>query len=424
MLLTGLRLRVAIVGLSIDQLVAWGVLYYAYTVLSAPIAVDLGVSRLTVAAAFSGCLLVAGWTARHVGPILDARGTAVAMRAGAIAAPVVFVALAAVADVAGLIVAFAALGVVHALTLYEPAFRTVVDWCPDERARSRAMLFLTSVGGFASTVFLPLSGWLVTHLGWRTAVVVLAAAVAVALLPVRFLLPLPRRKRARAQAPRAARVRSETLLAVGLAMQSLAATGVFVYLMWFVVEQGSPLSRAATIAGLAGAAQVPGRLASAPLRRAIGGAVFLPMLLGLQAAALLGAVVSGGLVATGCVLVFGAASGMMTLERATVLVEWYGRASFGARQGRLGAATNTARALSPFLVEAGHRVVSYASIFGALAAVLALAALMCAAAGRAHRCDAGSPTEPRRGCAGARRRPTSTNAAIAPMITAASKMSR
>ena len=62
-----LRGAAAVVGLSIDQLVAWGVLYYAYTVLSHPIAADLGVSRLYVAGAFSACLLTASWASRRVG---------------------------------------------------------------------------------------------------------------------------------------------------------------------------------------------------------------------------------------------------------------------------------------------------------------------------------------------------------------------
>jgi sugar phosphate permease len=152
-LLTPRRLVGAVAGLSVDQLVAWGVLYYAYTVLSAPIATDLGVSRLHVAAAFSVCLLVAGWVGRHVGPILDRRGTRGALRAGAIAAPLVFAAIAVVDGMTTLVVTFAALGVVQALTLYEPAFRTIVDWCPDERVRTRAMLGLTIVGGFASTAW-------------------------------------------------------------------------------------------------------------------------------------------------------------------------------------------------------------------------------------------------------------------------------
>lgn len=382
MLLTSRRLVGAVAGLSIDQLVAWGVLYYAYTVLSAPIAGDLGVSRLHVAGAFSVCLLVAGWVGRHVGPILDARGTRGALRVGALAAPLVFATIALSGGMVSLVVAFAALGVVQALTLYEPAFRTIVDWCPEERARARAMLGLTIVGGFASTAFLPFTTWLLAHHTWRETVLVLSGVLAVVLVPLRFSLPLSNRGHARAALVQAAPSRSASRLALGMAMHSLASTGVFVYLMWHLVEQGESHAGAAAIAGFAGAAQVPGRIVSGPLRRAIGGASFLPLLLAVQAAALLGISLADGAVATACVLTFGAASGMMTLERATILVEWYGRETFGAHQGRLGAVTSTARAVSPFVVEAGHRVASYSVVFALLAAALALGAWACVSAGR------------------------------------------
>jgi hypothetical protein len=387
-LLTGRRLGGAVAALSLDQLVAWGILYYAYVVLSVPLAADLGIDRMAVAAAFSGCLLVAGWTARHIGPLLDERGTAAAMRLGAVAAPLVFAALAAVDGLAGLVIVFAALGAVHAVTLYEPAFRTVVDWCPEERQRARVMLALTSVGGFASTAFLPLCSWLLERQSWRASVLTLAVVLALVLLPARFALPLPRRGRAHAKPRRIAATRSERLLAAGLALHSLASTGVFIYLLWFLVEQGATPAAAAGIAGLAGAAQVPGRLISGTLRRIVGGASFLTVLLAAQAIALFGAVLCGDEAAVGFVMIFGAASGMMTLERATVIVEWYGRAEFGARQGRLAAATSTARAVSPFLVEAGHQVASYDHVFGALGLVLATGAVACAAAARAR-----SPTD-------------------------------
>lgn len=381
-MLTGPQRWAAVAGLSVDQLFAWGVLYYAYTVLSAPIAADLGITRLHVAAAFSICLLVAGWVGRQVGPILDARGTRGALRAGAIAAPLGFAAIALVGDMVSLVVAFALLGVIQALTLYEPAFRTIVDWCPEEKTRTRAMLGLTIVGGFASTAFLPLTSALLTYHHWREAVLILATALAFVLLPMRFLLPLSNRGQARAPIPRVAAPPSATRLAAGLSMHSLASTGVFVYLMWHLVEQGQSPGTAATIAGVAGAAQVPGRIISGPLRRRVGGAVFLPLLLAAQAGSLLGVVAFDGGVATACILLFGAANGMMTLERATVVIDWYGRATFGAHQGRLAAATSTTRALSPFVVEAGHYFASYAVVFGLLGMVLALGAWTCRSAAR------------------------------------------
>ena len=396
MLLTGPRLGAAVLGLSVDQLVAWGVLYYAYTILSQPIASDLGVSRLVVAAAFSVCLLVAGWVGRRLGPVLDARGTQQALRIGAILAPLAFAAIAGASGAVALVVTFALVGVAQALTLYEPAFRTIVDWCPEERARTRAMLLLTSIGGFASTIFLPLTSWLVVNHGWRTSVLVLAGLLAVVLIPSRFMLPTSKRGHPRAPIPSVPTPRSARVLAVGLALHSLASTGVFVYLIWHLVERGQSLAGAAAVAGVAGAAQVPGRLLAAPLRRIVGPAGFLPLLLGIQAVALLGVVVGRGTPATACVLILGAASGMMTLERATVLVEWYGREAFGAHQGRLGSATSAARAASPFVVEAAHHVASYATVFGLLSVMLAAGALICTGAARIRQTERRGRCQPER----------------------------
>jgi hypothetical protein len=188
------------------------------------------------------------------------------------------------------------------------------------------------------------------------------------------------------------------MLAMGLVMHALASTGVFVHLTWYLVERGGSLTGAAAIAGLAGAAQVPGRLLAAPLRWRVGSAAFLPWLLVAQAVALLGLVVAGGVTAMICVVVLGAASGIVTLERAAVLIDWYGRDSFGAHQGRVSAATNTARALSPFVVEAAHQAASYAAVFGALAAVLVIGAWACRSAATLRGLE-GATATPSRGAA-------------------------
>ena len=347
-----------------------------------------------VAAAFSGCLLVAGWVGRRIGPILDARGTRDALRVGALLSPVAFAAVGLANGPAGLVLAFALVGVAQALAHYEPAFRTIVDWCPEERSRTRAMLLLTSIGGFASTVFLPATSWLVVSHGWRVSVLVLSALLALVLIPSRLVLPLSTRGHTRAAIAHVPTPRSARVLAIGLAMHSLASTGVFVYLTWHLVERGETLAGAAAIAGIAGAAQVPGRLLAAPLRRLVGSATFIPLLLGLQAVALFGVVVASGIPATACVLVLGAASGMMTLERATVLVEWYGRETFGTHQGRLAAATSTARAVSPFVVEAGHQLASYATVFGVLAIAFSAGAWICVLAARVRQLETAATCSP------------------------------
>jgi cyanate permease len=205
-------------------------------------------------------------------------------------------------------------------------------------------------------------------------VLLLALILALVLLPTRFSLPLSNHGHVRSTTSSVPAPPSAARLAAGCALHSLASTGVFLYLMWYLVERGLSFAGATAIAGVAGAAQVPGRILSEPLRRAVGGAAFLPILLVAQAVALFGVVFSPGTLATAWILVFGAVSGMMTLERATVIVEWYGRSTFGAHQGRLATATGTARAISPFVVEAGHRFLSYAVVFGLLGIVLAVGA--------------------------------------------------
>ena len=62
--------------------------------------------------------------------------------------------------------------------LYAPAFAAVTGTAgSDVRLRIRALTAVTLVGGLASTVFAPLTAWLLGVLAWRTAYLVMAALV-------------------------------------------------------------------------------------------------------------------------------------------------------------------------------------------------------------------------------------------------------
>ncbi len=62
-------------------------------------------------------------------------------------------------------------------TLYAPAFAAITGWAGDHSGL-RALTAVTLVAGLASTVFAPLTAWLLGPLGWRRTYVVLAALVA------------------------------------------------------------------------------------------------------------------------------------------------------------------------------------------------------------------------------------------------------
>lgn len=379
----------AVVALAFDQLVAWGVLYYSYSVLSVPIARDLGVPTSTVAAAFSGSLLVSALLAPRVGRLLDRKGARSVLLCGAVIGPVALSGLAAAQRELPLLLAFAALGVAQALSLYEPAFRAVVDWFPAAEQRSRALLVLTVIAGFASTAFLPLTAVLLDAFGWRVAVLMLATLTAVVTLAMRLSLPQPARGTLMRVAPsqplRDSAPTTSKLLSGGFALQAFAATGATICLVWQFVERGETLAAAASIAGLTGASQVPGRLLLSPLSSAVPTDLRLPMLLIVQSVGLVALAVLSGPALIVAVVTFGAAAGVMTLERATVVVELFGRESFGSANGQLASRALFARAAAPFVVELLHGIVSYAVVLGLLAMCLLMGSAMIGGALRARR---------------------------------------
>ena len=70
------------------------------------------------------------------------------------------------------------IGAASAGSRYEAAFAVIIAWHQPQR-RSSALLALTVVAGFASTIFMPLTGWLVDQHGWRTTLLVLTVIHAV-----------------------------------------------------------------------------------------------------------------------------------------------------------------------------------------------------------------------------------------------------
>lgn len=382
--LTTRRVWTAVFALATNQLVAWGVLYYAYAVLSAPMARDLGVSMRVVAGAFSLTLAVSAGLARPVGRWLDRAGARTVLLTGAVLGPLALGAIAGVQGPVTLFLAFAALGVAQATALYEPAFRAVVAWCPREEERVRALVALTSVAGFASTLFVPLTAWLVERVGWRAAVLALAVMAGAVLMPASVVLPvtpssLPRVDPSRDRRPIASEARLGTashMLTAAFALQSFATTGATVSLVWHLVESGRSMRTAALIAGLVGASQVPGRLLLTPIQRTVRTERRVALCFVMQACALAG-IAAGGMpgLLLGVVL-FGAANGMATLDRAAVTLDWWGPDHFGVHSGRIASTALLGRAAAPYAVELMHAVTTYGSVLGALALCLVTSAVV------------------------------------------------
>jgi len=302
------------------------------------------------------------------------------------------------------------MGFVLAAVLYEPAFAVLAVWF--DRHRSTALTVLTFIAGFASVIFLPLTGYLVEALGWREALRVLAVIVWLVTVPL-HLLVLRRHPRdvgqevdggpptARPTAPRARprRLASPSIeptaafrsgafvwLVVSFTASMMVLVALGVHLVPILEARGLGALEAAAVGGAVGLAALPGRLVFTPLgalvsRHAVTAAIFGAQTLGLLA--LWWVPGSAGL--TAFVVLFGLGFGAITPARAALVVETFGPAWYGTISGRMWLIGTAARAVAPvalgWLVDAGP---GYDAALAPLALLTAVAAAAVMMAGRCH----------------------------------------
>lgn len=369
--------EIGALGLAIDQLVAWGTLYYAYGVLAVPLAVELGWTLEAVAAGASASLIVSAALARAVGRAIDRGRAGAVMIAGAVTGALGLLLLSSARDPWALAVACVLLGIAQASSLYEVVFAAVVAEHPEPRSRARALVVITTIAGLASTVFVPLTTAWVAALGWRGATLAAAGVLLAVTLPIRL-------RRGTPGAPLVAVSRGGdapapvgfSRLVLGFAMQSFATTGVGATLLWWLLDDGASPSAAAWSVGLVGASQLPGRWLAAPLQRWWASERRTPALFAVHALSV-GAIGLGeGALRVAALVVFGATSGLMTLERAATVLERGGASAFGRRSGEVAAASGFARAAAPWAVVAAAAGVGWIATWTGLAAVLVVAAVV------------------------------------------------
>ncbi len=394
-----------IVGaLAITQTVGYGVLYYAFAVFLTPIRQDLDLGTAQVTGAMTLCLLVAAVAAVPVGRWLDRRGGRALMTAGSVAASLLVVAWAHVSDMAGLYLVFAGIGLTSAMVLYEPAFAVVVTWFA--RRRALALLAVTVVAGFASTVFMPLSAQLLEAYGWRTAVLVLGIGYGLVAVPLHLLVrgrpadlglhpdgdgdgdededsavdPVTGAAGRTEVVRGALRDAAFWALTASFVTHAAAVSVVGVHLVACLLELGHSAGFAATVAGLVGILSVTGRLVTTaagrlPSPALVVGAIFL-----VQALACLGLPLTGRSPAgaVGSVIGIGFGFGVATIARPALLAERYGTIAYGTLSGVLAFPLTVARAFAPLGAAAAQSAAGSYRVT-ALALALALAFVVAAA---------------------------------------------
>src|SRR5262245_10317135 len=182
------RLRWVVPVLGIAQIISWGSLYYPVAVLGGAIRRDLGISEIAVFGSFTVGLFASGIAAPAAGKLVDTRGGRFTLSCGSALGALALTILAFAQNTAMLIAGYIVAGLAMAGCLYDPAFATL--HAISGTAYRKAVTALTLFGGFASTVFWPLSQFLLDAYDWRTAFAVYAALNLFVCLPLHlWILP-------------------------------------------------------------------------------------------------------------------------------------------------------------------------------------------------------------------------------------------
>ncbi len=395
--------------LSFTELVSWGILYYAFSVMIVPMGNDLGWSRVQMTAAFSVGGLISGMFGIPVGRWVDRHGARALMTAGSIAGTGLVLAWSMVETLPVFFLIWAGIGLAMSAVLYEPAFVVVATWF--RRDRNRALAILTFTGGLASVVFLPLTTWLVEGFGWRDALVVLALILALTTI-VPHALFVRHRPSALGLAPDGAgpaepvldrpqtpepalspditlggalRMRPFWWMATSFAMIWGCTIAVQIHLIPYLQDEGFSPTFAASAAGAIGLLKLPGRVIFAPLADRFGHRVVALAIFLLHAVAI-------GVLATAdsrigifaFVGLFSAGNGALTLMRVSLVADVFGLGAYGGISGTIAFVIQAAIAAGPLVVSL--LVVAwggYTPVFWALAAVVGVSALGIARVGEA-----------------------------------------
>lgn len=379
--------------LALTETVSWGILYYAFSALLVPMQREFGWSTTTITGAYSLSMLVAGLAAPLVGRWLDLHGPRALMTAGSAGGTLLVLAWSQVETLAGFYLLWTGIGLASAATLYEPAFTTLTQWF--ERDRAKAMLIVTIAAGFASTIFLPLTGWLVETNGWRTTLVILAIMLGITTIPPHALLlrrapagmtssPGDRGTGSPEPPPDTTMAPRDVLrdtgfrwMTVAFFLQTLASIAIGVHLIAYLTERGDGATFAATATGLIGAAQVAARIMTTLLDRRLSLVVLTAIVFLLQTVALVVLILwehpAGVIVA---VILLGMGRGAVTLTRPGLIADLYGRTHFGTINGMQTLVVTGGRAIAPVATGVAYTLAgSYTPVLWALAGISLLSSV-------------------------------------------------
>ncbi len=347
-----------VAALAIGQILCWASMFYGFSSFVLPMRNELRWDEATIMAALTLGFTAWGVLAYAVGAAIDRGHGRSVMSLGVLLGAAAFIGWSFISQPWMLAAVWLVMGAAMAMTLYEPAFMVLTKRYP-LRYRD-GITALTLVGGFASTLSFPAVNGLLAAVGWRDALRILAAVLLLLALPLH--LWALRGPAVVAGPPDPAQAADSTLrqafvlpafwlLSVCFTLYSFASAALWAHVMPIFAAKGFDALQATAVLVWFGPAQVAGRVLYAWLGRGVGlhrlGVVVVAGI-PLSLAVLALATTQAWLMVFA--LLFGMANGLVTIVRAAIVPEYFGRAHLGRIGGAMTACSLMARAAAPLLV--------------------------------------------------------------------------
>lgn len=352
-----------VAALGLTQIIGYGTLYYAFSVLAPAMAKDLDWSSEWIFGALSAALLAGGLAAPSAGRWSDRFGAGRVMAAGSLAAALAMAACAFAPGKITFVLGVIAIEVASIFVLYNSAFTLLVQI--DHARAARNITYLTLIAGFASTLLWPITSALLHYLTWWEIYLVYAATHLVVCLPIHYWLSSLSRGQGSGRAATAAeaappgaagflpaglRARAFLLMAIGFSLVSFVNGATLVHMLPVLGALGFG-AMGVVIGAVFGPAQVLSRLINMvfgaelpPPTLAIIAAAFEPLaiaILLLSAPSVPGAVTFA--------IIFGLGSGLGSIVQGTLPLHLFGKEGYGELVGRIASVRMIVSAVAPFV---------------------------------------------------------------------------
>ena len=349
----------SIIFLALGQTLVWAGLYYVFPALLLRWEQSLGWSKADLTAAITLAIFISAFAAPLAGRLIDAGKGALMMAGSTLLGGFCLIALSFVTELREFYLIWSLIGVMMAGCLYEPCFALITHARGDNA--KQAIILVTLIAGFASTISFPGAHAISEAFGWTVAIQVFAIVLIFIATPLMWTgaRSVERSKIARNAQASGAVAHSHSFLrrpafwflATGFAFLALAHGVTIHHLLPILYHRGIHADAAIIAASFIGPMQVAGRLAMMAAERhvtmhQITTACFI--VVGIAILLLFGTSATPTLL-VGFVVLFGAGHGIVSIVRPVIAREVLGGNNFGAKFGAMAMLYLVGSASAPYI---------------------------------------------------------------------------